>query len=109
MNYTGKYYIAVKGWGTDFDLIVRENEGEFNSPQDLCNHFNKIEMRSIRFDGDNWNASLFAVPIIEDKYGKRGMKWDCKGEKMNPDIVPIKRNWDSGADTGRSYSRLSLQ
>ena len=102
MNYTGKYYIAVKGWGTDHELIIRENEGEFNSPQDLCNHFNSPSMRSIRFDGDDWNASLFAVPIIEDKYGKRGDKWNHKK------IIRIKRTWCVGSDTGRSYSHLSL-
>ena len=87
------YCIGVKGWHTDFNIVVRENEGVFDTPQAMADHFNTERMRCIRFDGDDSNARLMAIPVHRDRWGSiHGVRYDPQNhENENPEIVNFKR------------------
>lgn len=72
------WFIAYRNWNTGFSLVTREDQGCFESPQAICNHFNKLENRHIRFNGDIYNSRLYAVQLRFDEKGDKHIMRQCK-------------------------------
>ena len=66
-------------------------------------------MRSIRFDGDDANSMLMAIPVHKDRWGSiHGVRYGRDGENENPNIVHFKRVYISAQDGEKAYDKLVL-
>ena len=88
------WVIASRNWDTGFSsLVTREEQGYFESPQEICDHFNKPENRQKRFNGDIYNSRLYAVQVRFDEKGIKHIMRQCKLTQLYVNDEITKENY----------------